>query len=199
VTSRESRPRTAEILALPEPADSLSGLYLRYRRDIVDFIRRKFGPGPPEPEDVAQAVFLQLAAQGERERIEDPRSFLLKAAQNVVLDHYRRSQRQPAPASGHELESRENLSEIDPERVVTAEERLRVLMCVLERLPARKRQMVLLSRIHGLSCQEIGRRLGVSAEAVQKQIERVLKDCLVALEHGSLEQFRRKGSPQSRE
>jgi len=176
----------ANILALPveqrTPApDSLSGLYLRYRRDIVEFVRRKFGPGPPEPEDVAQAVFLQLAANTGRAPIQNPRSFLLKAAQNIVLDHHRRVRRQREPTQELIAQSRENLSDLTPERVVTGEERLRILLRVLERLPAEKRQMVLLSRIHGLTCEAIAARLGVSAEAVQKQIELVLKECMTAM------------------
>lgn len=173
---------SAQILPLPEPSAPLSALYLRYRRDIIEFVRRKFGPGPPEPEDVAQAVFLQLAAQRDPALIQNPRAFLLKSAQNLVLDHHRRAGRQEGPARELESRAREKMSDFDLERVVTGEERLNVLLRLLERLPAHKQQMVLLSRIHGLSCEDIGRRLGMSAESVQKQIERVLKDCLTALE-----------------
>ena len=192
--SGDTQKQTAEVLGFPTPADPLSALYLRYRRDIVEFVRRKFGPGPPEPEDVVQAVFLQLASQGDPGLIQNPRSFLLKSAQNVVLDHHRRLQRQRDPTGELERNTRELLSDFDPERVVTGKERLRMLLRVLERLPVQKRQMVLLSRVHGLSCEAIGRRLGVSAEAVQKQIERVLKDCLIALDASERRVGGRKGN-----
>lgn len=178
----QNQKRTADLLELSTRSDPLSLLYLRHRRDIVEFVRRKFGSGPPEPEDVAQAVFLQLASQGDSDSIRNPRSFLLKSAQNLVLDYRRRVQRQRDSAEELKWQAQENLSDFDPERVVTGKERLKMLLRVLERLPVEKRQMILLARVQGLSCEEIGRRLGVSAEAVQKQIERVLKDCLSSLD-----------------
>jgi len=162
--------------------DPLSELYLRYRRDMIDFVRRKFGPGPQEPEDVAQAVFLQIAAGGHPAPTDNPRSFLLKSAQNVVLDHHRRNARPKHQAGDVEHTSQKYLSDIDPERVVTGEERLRMLMSVIAKLPADKRRMVFLSRFDGMSCEAIGQRLGLSSEAVQKQIERVLKECLAKLQ-----------------
>src|SRR5688572_5390118 len=68
-----------------DDADSLSLMYLHYRQDVINFVRGKFGPGPPEPEDVAQAVFLQIAAHSDVATLRSPRSFLLKSAQNLVL------------------------------------------------------------------------------------------------------------------
>ncbi len=163
-------------------ADPLSSLYLRYRQDVVDFVRRKFGPGPPEPEDVAQAVFLQVAAQGHPELIRNPRSFLIKSAQNVVLDYRRRSARRQAHVDEFSGDPPQVMSDFDAERVVTGEERLKMLAQALARLPRDKRQIVLLSRIHDWSCERIGSRFGMSADAVQKQIERVLKECLLQLD-----------------
>jgi iron complex outermembrane receptor protein len=106
--SSDTQNQTADILAFQAPADPLAALYLRYRRDIVEFVRRKFGPGPPEPEDVAQAVFLQLASHGDASLIQNPRSFLLKSAQNVVLDHHRRTQRQRESSGELERQARES-------------------------------------------------------------------------------------------
>lgn len=186
MTSVDSEKPTATVLPLRSgklevPPDPLAELYLRYRRDVVDFVRRKFGSGPPEPEDVAQAVFLQLAAQHRPELIQNPRSFLLKSAQNLVLDHYRRNARPKHHVDALEHPAQNYLSDVDSERVVTGKERLNMLMDVIAKLPADKRCMVILSRFHGLSCDAIGQRLGLSGEAVQKQIERVLKECLATL------------------
>lgn len=182
----ESNEQAAQDTEVPQPADRLASMYLRYRGDLVEFVRRKFGPGPPEPEDVAQAVFLQLASSSSTALIQSPRSFLLKAAQNVVLDYHRSKARRRDFVGELQRRVGDNVSDLDPERVVAGEERLRRLVGVLGRLPARKRQMVLLNRIYGMSCEEIGQRMGVSSEAVQKQIERVLRECLTALERDGL-------------
>lgn len=186
------------------PPDPLSDLYLLYRRDVVEFVRRKFGSGPPEPEDVAQAVFLQLAAQNQPDVIQNPRSFLLKSAQNVVLGYHRKNARRKHQSTDLEDPAQKHSSDIDPEQVVTGEQRLRMLMSFIVKLPADKRRMIVLSRFHGMSCEAIGRQLGLSTQAVQKQIERILKDCLAKLrirediKTGELGSARWKGKAQDR-
>jgi len=188
MSSRETGKRDeSKITVLPvasrqSQAGSLSALYLRYRPDVIEFVRRKFGAGPPEPEDVAQAVFLQLASQSDPELIRNPRSFLLKSAQNLVLDHRRSLARRRSHVDEFPGEFVTPMSDFDTERVFTAKERLKLLVEVLNRLPRNKRQIVLLSRIYGWSCERIGMRFGMSAEAVQKQIERVLRECLSKLD-----------------
>lgn len=186
VASSDSEKPTSTVLSMPEGRagarpDALSDLYLLYRRDVVEFVRRKFGAGPPEPDDVAQAVFLQLAAQSQLDAIQNPRSFLLKSAQNVVLGYHRKHARRKHQPNDLERVAQKLASDIDPEQVATGEQRLGMLLNFIVQLPADKRQMIVLSRFHGMSCEAIGQLQGVSAEAVQKQIERILKDCLAKL------------------
>src|SRR5690606_3076543 len=53
-------PETAELTV--DPAGELGRLYRSYRDELRNYVLRNFGGGPPEPEDVVQAVFATYAA-----------------------------------------------------------------------------------------------------------------------------------------
>ena len=71
--------------------------------------------------------------------------------------------------------------ELSPENVLLQAERFRILAQALERMPLKRRRLVLLNRFEGLSYAEIGEQFGMSAENVRKHIERTLAECLRAL------------------
>lgn len=54
----------------------LGQLYHRYWGDICRYINSTFGSGPPDPEDVAQSVFVNFFSLDNPEAIENPRAFL---------------------------------------------------------------------------------------------------------------------------
>ena len=70
----------------------LSDLYLVHWKGLCGYVRAQFGPGPPEPEDVAQSAFIRFAA-ADAAHIENPRAFLYATARNLVIDHHRHAQR----------------------------------------------------------------------------------------------------------
>ena len=65
--------------------------------------------------------------------------------------------------------------ESSPENVLLQAERFRILAQALERMPLKRRRLVLLHRFEGLSYAEIGEQFGMSAENVRKHIERTLE------------------------
>jgi RNA polymerase sigma-70 factor (ECF subfamily) len=167
--------------ARPGSGEDLRGLdeaYRRYRGEVSAYIERKFGRGPPEPDDVAQTAFLRFASYARDNPIENPRAFLYTLARNIVLDHRRRAQ----VAEAHARELKPSLAdapyEFSPERVLLDRERLGLLVEALTQMPLRRRRMVLMNRFENLSCEEIGRRLGVSTSTVQKEVVRGLAECL---------------------
>ncbi|HEX4971083.1 MAG TPA: sigma-70 family RNA polymerase sigma factor, partial [Steroidobacteraceae bacterium] len=114
--------------------------------------------------------------------IENPRAFLYATARHLVIDHHRHAQRASAHERAAQSAAAENpLYESSPENVLLQAERFRVLAQALERMPLKRRRLVLLNRFEGLSYAEIGEQFGMSAENVRKHIERTLAECLRAL------------------
>jgi RNA polymerase sigma-70 factor (ECF subfamily) len=178
--------RLVHLLETGAPVDrerrqQLSDLYRVHWQGLCGYVRAQFGPGPPEPEDVAQSAFVRFAA-ADPARIENPRAFLYATARNLVIDHHRQAQRVAAHDRAAQSGAAENpLYESSPENVLLQAERFRILAQALERMPLKRRRLVLLNRFEGLSYAEIGEQFGMSAENVRKHIERTLAECLRAL------------------
>lgn len=176
--------RLVHLLAASAPVDrerrqQLSDLYLVHWKGLCGYVRSQFGPGPPEPEDVAQSAFIRFAA-ADPTRIENPRAFLYATARNLVIDHHRQAQRVHAYEQAQTADEN-RVYELSPENVLLQAERFRILAQALERMPLKRRRLVLLNRFEGLSYAEIGEQFGMSAENVRKHIERTLAECLRAL------------------
>jgi DNA-directed RNA polymerase specialized sigma24 family protein len=46
-------------------------LYAQYWAELCSYVRKRFGPGPPEPEDIVQEAFIRFAALDDADRIDD--------------------------------------------------------------------------------------------------------------------------------
>lgn len=154
-------------------------LYARHWGELCHYIRKHFGPGPPDPEDVAQDAFMKFAAIDDRETIENPRAYLFRTAHNVLVDEHRRlALRRANPA---DTEARPASDDRTPERVLVGQERLEILTRSLRAMPATRRRSFLLNRLQGLSCAAIARMTGYSESAVKKHIDLALKDLEAAM------------------
>ena len=159
----------------------LNGLYARHFKDLQLYIFRKFGGGPPEPEDVAQGAFAKLAALKKPEDIQNAKAFLYVTARNIVLDHRRRQKTANAYAAERAAEAhKDNLYEITPERVVISRDEYRAMIDTLHSLPGKQRRFIVLHCFHGLSYAEIAAKVAMSPDAVRKHIKRGLARCVAA-------------------
>ena len=173
------------VWAYPHPeADqpSLALLYRRHWREICSYVRRRFGAGPPEPEDVAQAAFLRLSARSDLDTLENPRAFLYRVAHNLAIEERRRHDaRDRAEAELKPLHAA-NRDDRDPERVLGAKERRRLLEIAFATLEPRTRQILIMSRQDELSSAEIGRRLGLSPTHVKRLLAQAIVHCRAVVE-----------------
>lgn len=154
-------------------------LYARHWGELCLYIKKHFGPGPPDPEDVAQDAFMKFAAIDDRDSIDNPRAYLFRTAHNVLVDEHRRLVlRRANPA---DTEARPVSDDRTPERVLVGRERLEILTRSLRAMPAARRRSFLLNRLQGLSCAAIARMTGYSDSAIKKHIDLALKDLEASL------------------
>jgi RNA polymerase sigma-70 factor (ECF subfamily) len=116
-----------------------------------------------DAQDATQEVFLRLFRN--LGRIEgDPKAWLYRVTVNVCNDHYRK--RMPLC----EVDERRADPAPNPERVVTLDERKRLLMDGLSTLTERERAAVVLRDIEGLSTADAASILGVEEGTVRSHI-----------------------------
>jgi RNA polymerase sigma factor (sigma-70 family) len=174
----------------------LSDLYRRCRKELVAFVRQRFGSGPPDPEDIAQQTFANFAALGPHKSIANPRAFLFRTAHNIALNErkHQRIGKRFLESNPDPREIREERDDFDPEVVLLTREQYSLIESVIRAMPPKRRQALLLSRLEGLSYVEIGRRLGQSESAVRKHVAAAIRECgavLLSAEQPGLKYKRR--------
>jgi DNA-directed RNA polymerase specialized sigma24 family protein len=72
-------------------APVLAVLYAKHCAELIRYVRRSFGLGPADAEDVVQAAFTHFGALAQPHLVDNPRAFLYRASRNFVVDQRRRA------------------------------------------------------------------------------------------------------------
>jgi len=137
-----------------------------------------------DAEDAVQEAFVRVLRHRETlAEVRDQRVWLIRIVWNVVLDRKRRMKTRP------ETDDVAELARVLPAGGLTAEERAaaaqhhaRVLACV-EQLPAKERQVLMLSAFEELSSVEIASVLGITESSVRSRLFRARNLMAGLLDH----------------
>ena len=179
---RSSLDREQDVTSSVNP--SAAGLaYRRYRDALHRYVVRHFGLGPPDPEDVVQVAFEKFHQLDEPEAIDNPYTFLIRCSRNYVIDQRRRAAVRTSYANQTAATS-DGIDHFDAERVLSSKERWEAVARAIAALDDRRREMLLMNRVSGLSCAEIARRKGCSVSLVKLLVAEALVACRDALRPG---------------
>jgi RNA polymerase sigma-70 factor (ECF subfamily) len=128
---------------------------------------------PHDAEDAVQEAFLRVLRHRDTlGEIRDHRVWLIRIVWNIVLDRKRRSKTRPETDDVSELIRVLPATGLSAEqRAAAAQHHAQVLQCV-ERLPAREREVMMLSAFEELSSVEIASVLGVTESSVRSRLFR---------------------------
>ncbi len=110
----------------------LDRLYRDHATTLVAWLRRRFGDGPPEPEDIAQAAFTKFSSLVSVEDIQNHRAFLFTIASSMAVSAIRSNVRARAFLDAEMAESANGTENITPLRVYEAKEDVARLLCPTE-------------------------------------------------------------------
>jgi RNA polymerase sigma-70 factor (ECF subfamily) len=153
-------------------AGALAPLFERHHARLYRFCLRMTG-NRPASEDLVQDVFMRILKYSRTFR--DEMSFLpwmFRIARNACADHLRRTAADRMPArEPDEVPSDEPAHE----EAGASEQRAELIRRALLKLPAERREVLLLSRYEFKSYEEIARALGCSVGAVKVRAHRAIK------------------------
>lgn len=161
----------------------LDTLYRTYWKSLCLWLRRRYGKGPPEPEDIAQAAFAKIAALDDVDRIQNPRAFLYATAVNTALSGIDWISRTRQFIDKELVDHGETVEEITPERVYLDKERFQIVNVAMDRLSAKQREILMRSRIQGQTYDQIGLDTGWSNAEISRQLNKALEILHNALEN----------------
>lgn len=152
----------------------LAGHVLPHEPALRSWLSRRLNSGP-DVDDVIQETYAVLVELDDVGHIQNPRAYFFTAARSVVLQHVRRSRIVPIEvvAEVERLDIRHE--ERSPDRHAVSGQELRRIAALIATLPAKCRQAFVLRKIEGLSQREIGQRMGISENTVEKHVGKGLR------------------------
>ena len=163
-----------------EALEALVGQYASTLYRVAFSILRN----PSDAEDAVQEAFVRvLRHRDSLGEVRDHRVWLIRIVWNIVLDRKRRAKTRP------ETDDVAELARVLPSTGLSAEERAaaaqhhaHVLGCV-DQLPAKEREVLMLSAFEELSSVEIASVLGISESSVRSRLFRARNLMASLLDH----------------
>lgn len=147
-------------------------LALRYRTPLISYFRRR-GVDQVNCEDLAQEVFARVSKRS-FDGMQNPEAYVFSSASSVYIDHIRRRK-------SHFADAHDDITELEfeseapgPRRVLEGKQALQRLAVIMEELPPKTREILLLSRLEGLTNTQLATRFELSVSSIEKHLARGL-------------------------
>ena len=135
----------------------------------------RFTGSKEDAADALQETWLRLEVMPETGLI-NGEAFLLRMANHIAVDQYRRERRHFHEEEVDEFFEFED-EPANPERIVAARRKVEALKRVMLELPPRQQEILVAARIEGELNREIAGRLVISLRLVEKELSAALTYC----------------------
>ncbi|MET4684294.1 RNA polymerase sigma factor [Brevundimonas faecalis] len=163
--------------------EAFAALTRRLRGPLTQFFLRRT-KSAADAEEMVQELFLRLLRRADLLSLGNVDGYVFEAAANIARDRGRYDQ---ARGRGLHVEINEVVAESDQpdaEQIVAGKQRLKRMLAILNTLPPRAREVVILRRFENLTYPQIADRLGISVSAVEKHMVRAMSALRVKLIEG---------------
>jgi RNA polymerase sigma factor (sigma-70 family) len=141
----------------------LDAVYRSEAPRLTRFLRRRL-PSTDDPQDFVQEAFARLAGSNPGGALRNPEAYLQRIVRNLLIDRSRRAMK------AYHVELVDDLDiAVPPDQAeaIEANDMRRLYRSAVDRLPARTREVFLLSRVEEVGYKEIAERLGISVRTVE--------------------------------
>jgi RNA polymerase sigma-70 factor (ECF subfamily) len=139
---------------------------------------------PADAEDAVQETFVRVLRHRETLReVRDQRVWLIRIVWNIVLDRKRRAKTRPETDDVSELARVLPSDGLSAEEVASAAQHHAHVLSFVERLPAKEREVLMLSAFEELNSVEIASVLEISESSVRSRLFRARNLMAGLLQH----------------
>jgi len=168
---------TAELPSYSDHSE-VAVLYADHHGWLQGWLRRKLG-NASDAADLAQDTFVRLLAARQPEVIVQPRAYLTRIAQNILVNWYQRQALERAYLDA--LAAMPEALAPSPEERLLILQTLHEIDAMLDALKPPARRAFLLSQIDGMKYEDIARELGVSLVTVKRYMQQGFRGCLALM------------------
>ncbi|QEY11810.1 RNA polymerase sigma factor [Cellvibrio sp. KY-YJ-3] len=162
----------------PAQNDSIANVFIALRSTLARAVSRLVPP--KEVEDIVQETYVRVCQVDAPEQIQFPRSFMLRTAQNLALDHLKRAETRLSVSLDDELDlevAGYTTRADDTFDRVAANQEFGFFCEAVRQLPQQCRKAFVLKKVYGYSQKEIALSLNISENTVEKHIATGIKRC----------------------
>ena len=172
----------APSLTEADAEEAISALVAQYSTTLYR-VAYSISRNAAEAEDAVQETFLRVLRHREKlGEIRDHRVWLVRITWNVVLDRKRRTKTRPETEDIADLVRTLPAKSTSAEKdAISAQEHARIL-ALIDTLPAKEREALLLSAVEELSTAQAAAVLGTTESSVRSRIFRARQQLAVLLE-----------------
>jgi len=156
----------------------LSEIFVNYSANIKRFISRIVSPD--DIDDIVQETFVRSYEADLKEEIKYARSYMLKTAKNLALNHAAKWDNKYNDSIEDFAESTVHISGLQTrsfESEFESKERFLLFCKATEQLSNAVRKSFILKKVYGLSQKEIANYLEISESTVEKHVAKGLLSC----------------------
>jgi RNA polymerase sigma-70 factor (ECF subfamily) len=131
--------------------------------------------------DALHDVWLRLEHRDDISGVSDLAAYLLRMAVNVAIDQMRSNSRL---LSADEIDELLEYPDTEPGPAETVESRseLRAVVDVIQKMPLRRQQILLMVRLERMPQQEVADSLGVSLRTIEQELKKAHDFCLARID-----------------
>lgn len=172
---------------LRERADWIERHILLHEPSLRRYLASLRLPQGLEIDDIVQESYARLSEVKNVNDIRNAKFYFYQVARSIIFAHVRRAKIVSIITVENIEQFNFLVDEMTPETRASDREQLARLLNNIASLPKPSRDAFILRTIHGLSHREIGKRLGMSDNSVQKNIAKNLRYLMKNLEEGGNE------------
>lgn len=150
--------------------------FLQNEPSLKYFISR-FLVSPHDIEDISQETFLRAYEAEKKKHIDEPKAFLFRIAQNLVLSNIKKKSVKITDYI-EDTGSIEDLVGADClESNLIAQQKLGIFCEAVATLSPQCRRAFLLRKVYGMSIKSIAEHMDISVSTVEKHLGKGIRDC----------------------
>jgi len=147
-------------------------VYSAHQQALLGFILKRVQDAQVA-EDLLHDLYLKLQSITPNTSVTYPKAYIYRMANNLVIDHQRRTSKSPVVLDDcvEETDSR------SPEQILIYQEQLKIVATALKELPAKTQDVFKMQRIQEIEKKDVAKKMGISINMVEKHLRRAVEYC----------------------
>lgn len=173
-TSEQCAAAAGGAAPLDRESGELETIYHAETPWLIRFFRRRLSSSH-DAQDFAQEAMLRFMRIAPSTQLAAPQAYLRRIAANLVRDHIASGAERLARRSAPLIDGLDVAASVDLHQIVASQEELAAWDAILSKLKPRTLEIFLLSRVDGLTYQEIATQLDMTIWNVKKHMRKAIQ------------------------